>query len=54
MDINLLMLECAVKKLKSGGTIEEKAKTMNKIIELVELMKWDKKYNLDVPEIDEQ
>lgn len=55
MDINLALLRCAVNKLCNGiSTQEEKAKTFNKVVELVEKMKWDKNYNLNTTDIDEQ
>ena len=49
MDTNLLRLKFAVKQLSESTQKSERISIFNRIIELVETMKWDTAYNV-IPE----
>lgn len=53
MDINLIRLTTLVDRLKSAKTQIEKVQNFERILQIVEVMKWDRNYNLDVPETED-
>ncbi len=53
MDINLARLSTLIERIKSAKTQIEKVQSFERILQIVEVMKWDKNYNLDVPETED-